>query len=105
MTRTQQALLELLEKVAAFLEENGITFYLFGGTAIGALRHRGFIPWDDDVDILVDRDNYYRLIEAASSLPDDIEFDCFELDHNFAKPYGMFSKRTDTATPAMAAPP
>lgn len=98
MTRTQQELLGLLKRVAEFLDENGITFYLFGGTAIGALRHRGFIPWDDDVDILMDRDNYYRLMEVSSSLPDDIEYNCFELDHNFAKPYGMFCKRTDTAT-------
>ena len=98
MTRTQQELLGLLKRVAAFLDENGITFYLFGGTAIGALRHRGFIPWDDDIDILMDRDNYYRLMEVSSSLPDDIEYNCFELDHNFAKPYGMFCNRTDTAT-------
>lgn len=95
---TQKSLLDLLIRVADFLEENGITFYLFGGTAIGALRHRGFIPWDDDIDILMDRDNYYRLMEAAGSLPDDLEYDCFELDHGFGKPYGMFCKRTDTAT-------
>ena len=69
MTRTQQELLELLKRVAAFLDENGIRYYLFGGTAIGALRHRGFIPWDDDVDILVDRENYYRLMDASASLP------------------------------------
>jgi len=54
--------LDILTFVADFCDRNGIVYYLCGGTMLGALRHNGFIPWDDDIDIMLMRKDYERLI-------------------------------------------
>ncbi|MCQ2071010.1 MAG: LicD family protein [archaeon] len=53
MNDVQTVLLEMYKDIAKVLDENGIRYYLNYGSAIGALRHDGFIPWDDDIDITV----------------------------------------------------
>jgi len=97
MTKDQEALLELLVRVKEILDDNGIVFYLFGGSCIGALRHKGFIPWDYDIDIIMDRSNYEKLIAIYDKLPaDDIEFCCFDTHDDYFKPFGQFSSKKDT---------
>ena len=97
MDMEQQALFELLKQAKAFMDENDITFYLFGGSCIGAIRHNGFIPWDNDIDIIMDRDNYRKLIEASGKLADeDFEFVCFENHEEYFRPFGQFSSKKDT---------
>ena len=63
MTELQNKLLEILTWFIKFLEDNNITYYAVGGTLLGAVRHKGFIPWDDDVDIAIPRPEYNRLIK------------------------------------------
>ena len=97
LSETQIRLLDMMKRVHEFLSENGIEYYLFGGTLLGAVRHNGFIPWDDDMDIVMDRANYYKLVEVSDDLPwDDISFDCCEKNPGFHKPFGMFTLLTDT---------
>lgn len=54
--------LEILTAIDKLCAEYGLTYYLAGGTLLGAIRHKGFIPWDDDIDILLFREDYNRLI-------------------------------------------
>lgn len=66
------SILKELDRVCKTLD---IPYFLYSGTAIGALRHKGFIPWDDDIDIGFFRKDYERLLaEAPAILGDDFEF-------------------------------
>ena len=67
----QAKLLSLLEKFDSRCREVGVTYYLGGGTALGAVRHRGFLPWDDDVDLYISRDNYCKLLKCKDRFFDD----------------------------------
>jgi lipopolysaccharide cholinephosphotransferase len=66
--KTEQEILDVIDKVCI---ENGLRYSLAYGTLLGAVRHGGFIPWDDDLDIMMPREDYERLIELwPSAAPD-----------------------------------
>ena len=56
----------ILTRVKEICDKNGVSFALCGGTLLGAVRHHGYIPWDDDVDIDIMRDDFYRLEELIN---------------------------------------
>ena len=60
MTKTQEGLLKLLKEIDEICRANDLKFYLAGGTFIGAVRHAGFLPWDDDADIHMNREDYEK---------------------------------------------
>ena len=60
LRQLQNKILELVEYFDAFCAKYNIEYYLMGGTALGAVRHKGFIPWDDDFDVFMDKENYNK---------------------------------------------
>ena len=60
----KKTLLEIYDDVSAFCDRHHLVYMLGGGSALGAVRHRGFIPWDDDLDLLMPRDDYDRFIQT-----------------------------------------
>lgn len=55
--------LDILKHIDVFCKEHDIKYFLCGGSMIGAVRHQGFIPWDDDIDIMMIREDYNRFIQ------------------------------------------
>lgn len=65
MTETQKVLLEIYKNILAICKKHKIVFYADGGTKLGAVRHGGFIPWDDDMDLAMPLNEYRRFIDIA----------------------------------------
>ena len=83
----------ILERVATFCEERGIRYSLAYGTLLGAIRHKGFIPWDDDVDVLMPRPDYERFCKEFSA--EGLSLHNMDNDENF--PY-LLSRVYDDRT-------
>ena len=60
----KQSILCIMDSIHNFCEQNQIKYYMLGGTMLGAIRHKGFIPWDDDIDIGILRDDYERFCKT-----------------------------------------
>lgn len=74
MTDLQMRMLELVLEIDEICRKHHITYYLTGGSVLGAVRHKGFIPWDDDVDIMMTRDAFRRFCKACETeMRDDRE--------------------------------
>ncbi len=80
----QQLELENLDVLIAICKKYSLRYYLIGGTLIGVLRHHGFIPWDDDIDVGLPRPDYNRFVKIAKKeLPDHMDMKTMTSDPNY----------------------
>lgn len=78
---------EILSKVHSYCVENNIRYSLTAGTLLGAIRHKGYIPWDDDIDIAMPRPDYDRFLNGFNGAYPDLYVIAPELNWNFYAPY------------------
>lgn len=87
--------LNILDKIDAFCRELNIRYSLGGGTLLGAVRHKGYIPWDDDIDIMMPRPDYEKFIESFDGVYRNLKLSTYKNDPKCCKP---FARIYDTRT-------
>lgn len=88
LKQSQYVMLRILRIVVDVFEENNIEYWLTGGTLLGAVRHKGFIPWDDDIDICISQSQYEEAIRVLNeNLPKDLFIQTLETDKYYDLPW------------------
>lgn len=95
MRELQLKQLDMLVYFRDFCEKNNLTFYLIGGALIGALRNGGFVPWDDDVDVMLPREDYEKLYKLWHEQGADGRFRLLKTDSDMFTG-NIFMTVTDT---------
>ena len=97
LRRLQLTQTEMLEVVDVFCKKHNIPYSLYAGTLLGAVRHQGFIPWDDDLDICMSRENYNRFIELwTKEKPKGYILQNKETDPEFTQSFTKIRKENTT---------
>ncbi len=93
LRKHQMRMLEMVKELDRICKKHDIPYFLYGGTLLGAIRHNGFIPWDDDLDVAVLRKDYLRLMKVLPhELPGHIALQNNDTDPNY---FYFFAKLRD----------
>ena len=94
LRKVQLTQLEIAKEIRRVCDENDIRYFLSDGTFLGAVRHQGFIPWDDDMDVGMLREDYEKFCRIApEKLGKDYVFQNWYTDPNYGLPFGKVMKR------------
>lgn len=94
LRKVQLTQLEIYKQVNDIAQKNHIQVYLYAGTLLGAVRHQGFIPWDDDLDIAVPREEYAHLMECLQTeLSEAYWLQNYETDPQYWQPFAKVRKK------------
>ena len=86
LEKLRKILLEMLDEVVRICDKHKLNYFLAGGTALGAIRHKGYIPWDDDVDVIMPREDYEKfLVYARDEISDEYFLDYYKTDKLYYK--------------------
>ncbi len=89
--------LSLLKIFIEICEKNGLLYFAVGGTCLGAVRHKGFIPWDDDIDVAMPRGDYDKFVDLAQSqLPKGCFLQTHETDEDYRNDYAKIRDSSTT---------
>ena len=84
LRRQQMIMLDMLKELDRICRKHNIPYFLYGGTLLGAFRHDGFIPWDDDLDVAMLRKDYKKLLKILpEELPEEIALQTNDTDRNY----------------------
>ncbi len=96
MNDLQKTEFQLLRQFSAVCEKLNIKYFLLCGSALGAVKYHGFIPWDDDIDVGMFRKDYERFLQAAPKLlPKDVFLQSYKTDNNY---FNIFAKLRNSNT-------
>lgn len=94
----------ILDEVVKFCEQENLRYFLGYGTLLGAIRHRGYIPWDDDIDLIMPRPDYEKLISSFNSFHSKYKIYSPSIDYDYYLPFAkvsyentVFQEMTDVA--------
>lgn len=105
LRKVQLVQLEMLYEIDRVCREEDIPYFLHCGTFLGAVRHKGFIPWDDDLDVAMFREDYDRFRDIApEKLKDRYCFQDWHTDERYALPFGKLRKKKTCYLEAKSAP-
>ena len=94
LRRDQMELLRMLEVLDEICKKHNIRWWLSSGTLLGAARHQGFIPWDDDMDIVLLKKDYKRLEKILCEMQsNEFVFHCMKTDVDYVNWFGKFRKK------------
>ncbi len=93
----QSAIYDIFEEVIKVLDKHNLTYSLVAGTLLGAIRHKGFIPWDDDLDIIMPREDFEKFREIANKeLPENLFFQDYTTDEEYPSIYAKVRNSNTT---------
>ena len=94
LNKLHAELLIIMDEIDRVCKKNNLRYYLVGGSLLGAVRHKGFIPWDDDLDIAMPREDLNKLLEiSASVLSPNYYVKWYQDDPRYWNPFPKICKR------------